>query len=294
MVAAANPFLSAEDILGLGLLYRRIDMHRFNSVNVEAFRDAYGIDPMGCAQLLHDLRTTDIQTNRIDNPSTFDLLMAMYWLKQYLTEKVIAREYKVDGKKTSKKILKYVRAIQALKQVKIVWRLDDGDGQPTIGLSVDGVHCQIEEPRMEPDAKWCSFKFKKPALAYELGLELHDDQLCWIHGPFKGGTPDVDIFTAEGGLREKLLASGKRAIADRGYSGHEDVLAIRNQFDTDEVRAFKRRARARHEAFNSHLKTFCALKHPYRHGWKTHEAVFDAICVLLQYDMENGRPLFAI
>ena len=55
-----------------------------------------------------------------------------------------------------------------------------------------------------------------------------------------------------------------------------------------------RRAHARHEAFNGRLKSFKVLAEKFRHGQEKHKSVFEAVCVIVQYDMENGRPLFDI
>ena len=60
------------------------------------------------------------------------------------------------------------------------------------------------------------------------------------------------------------------------------------------VKSFKRRARARHETFNGRLKNFKILAERFRHGVPKHKAVFEAICVIVQYDMENGHPMFDV
>jgi hypothetical protein len=52
-----------------------------------------------------------------------------------------------DDKTLRKHIKKYVNAIAALKEEKVVW--DDGDDEIFL-LSVDSVHFRINEPRTEP------------------------------------------------------------------------------------------------------------------------------------------------
>lgn len=88
------------------------------------------------------------------------------------------------------------------------------------------------------------------------------------------------------------MPAGKKVIADRMYK--DAVCAIRNPLDTLVVAEFKRRARARHENFNGRLKTFKALGSRFRHGHEKHKAVFEAVCVIVQYELENGHPLFDV
>lgn len=107
--------------------------------------------------------------------------------------------------------------------------------------------------------------------------------------PGNGG--DLVNFKAPNGLRRKIPA-GKKVIADRMYK--DPVCSIRNSQDTTEVRKFKRRARARHESFNGRLKNFKVLAEKFRHGHAKRKAVFEAVCVITQYDLENGHPLFDV
>jgi len=100
------------------------------------------------------------------------------------------------------------------------------------------------------------------------------------------------IFLKEGGLKEKLVASRKLAIADDGYKGQHEILITKNPFYSDEVNTYVKRARARQESVNKRLKDFKAVSSVFRHGHEKHGIVFHAIAVLLQYDLENGSPLF--
>ena len=87
---------------------------------------------------------------------------------------------------------------------------------------------------------------------------------------------------------------GTKAIANCAYTS-ESVCAIRNdEFDDPCVQKFKRRARAQHENINARIKVYNALTIPFRHGVEKHGAVFDVACILVQYNMENGHPLFEV
>jgi hypothetical protein len=156
---------------------------------------------------------------------------------------------------------------------------------------VDGIDCRIREPRKIPSTEWYSHKFDGPGLTYELGIAIHQQKLVWIRGPERSGKGDLQNFRAENGLKSKI-PGGKKVVADSIYK--DPVCAIKNPQDTADVRRFKRRARARHETFNGRLKNFSVLSEMFRHGHKKHKCVFEAVCVITQYEIENGHPLFDV
>jgi hypothetical protein len=92
------------------------------------------------------------------------------------------------------------------------------------------------------------------------------------------------------------MPPGKLAIADRGYisAGRDEqaMLSTPNDLDDERVAKFKSRARARHESFNGRLKFFDILQNTFRHGEARHKIAFEAVCVIVQYQMDNGSPLF--
>jgi hypothetical protein len=112
-----------------------------------------------------------------------------------------------------------------------------------------------------------------------------------MNGPFKAGKPDISIFNE--GLT-LLILDGKKGIGDNGYKGEKDKLATPNRHDEPAVRKFKGRARARQESFNARVKNYKALDHKFRHGVPKHEVVFEAVCVICQYQLKNGSPLFDV
>jgi hypothetical protein len=114
----------------------------------------------------------------------------------------------------------------------------------------------------------------------------------WVNGPFPAGVPDLSIYRAEGGLKAQI-PEGRKVIGDEGYVG-EAQISTRNPFDTQATKNLKKRAKARHETFNGRLKSFKILDERFRHGVTKHKAVFEACCVLVQYKLENGHPLFAV
>lgn len=164
---------------------------------------------------------------------------------------------------------------------------------PVFLISVDGVHCCIKEPRhptLSRDTHYYSHKFHQAAVNYELGISIYDNKLVWMNGPFPAGTPDVSIFRNAG--LKALIPAGKRVIADRGYRGENAIISTPNPHDPPHLKKFKSRARARHESFNSRIKNFACLSERSRHRTSKHKVVFEAVCVICQYQLEMGSPLF--
>jgi DDE superfamily endonuclease len=266
------------------------------------FRKFYGIEPKSFCDVFRDLQTLD-EPLRMKDPSPYHLLMTLEWFRTYKTEFELTTVFFVSASTVSKELRKYTRAIQALKDKKIKWPYNGQEGEEIFIVSVDGVHCTISEPRKVPSSKWFSHKTHGPAVGYEIAISLQRNKVVHVHGPYPAGVPDITIFRAEGGLKSKM-PDGKFATADRGYRG-EPKLRIPNARDAPLVKEFKKRSQARHETFNARLKSFKILSTRFRHHHShrgnqpatchdNHKAVFEAVCVLIQYDMDNGHPLFAI
>ena len=159
-------------------------------------------------------------------------------------------------------------------------------------ITVDGIDCSIYEPHRIPSTEWYSHKFNGPGLTYELGIAIYHNLLVWIRGPHRSGKgTDLTRFQEPNGLKSKIPA-GKKVIADEIYK--DPVCSLRNRLDTPEVKKLKRRARARHENFNGRLKNFKVLAERFRHGHAKHKSIFEAVCVITQYEIENGHPLFEV
>ena len=172
-------------------------------------------------------------------------------------------------------------------------RLEDAiDSEKILVLTVDGVHFRTREIRKEPSSSWYSHKHKGPGVTYELGISIWESKLVWIHGPFKAGKNDVGMFKGDGGLEEKVPAS-KRVLGDSAYKSSSKA-SVKDALDSRELKSFKNRALARHETFNGRIKTFSVLENRWRHCLTKHKSVLEAVCILVQYDMENGFPLFEV
>lgn len=259
------------------------------------FRSNYSCGPAALSAVFRDLQTTNNPAARMNKPNSFYFLVAINWLATYKKESEMAGFFHTDDQTLREHIREYVNAIAALKGEKIVWDIDNRE--ETFLISVDGVQFRINEPRTTPSARWCSYKFKSAGLAYEIAIAIHDSKVVWINGPYQAADGDREIYVSK---LKKKMPQGKKAVVDRGYRGTElgdQTLSYRNSLDTDAVKAFKRRVRARHENFNARVKAFKIMDSAFRaktDRMAKHKAAFEAVCVLCQYDMENGHPLFDV
>ena len=94
------------------------------------------------------------------------------------------------------------------------------------------------------------------------------------------------------------IPDGCRAVGDDGYQGEPSKVSTCNQFNSQELNDFENRVRARHETANSRLKAFGVLNQVFRSKGESrmekHKSVFEACCVIVQYEMDNGNQLFKV
>lgn len=305
--------LSTDEILDWGL-----DLVGFptnggavkRSTRLRRFKAHYGSNPIVISELFEALQTTDIEEARIEvkaNKDVDNFLLSIYYLKVYPVEERMAGAFGKHEDTVRKWIWYYIERIQALLPEVIFWpeewnEPDDSFDVPVFLISVDGTHCRINEPHhplWSKNPKYYSHKFNKAALNYEVALSVYENKVVWIKGPYKASTHDITIFAGEDGeggecLMDKI-PEGHLAIADRGYNKLTlDMIATPNRQDDPDVKKFKSRARARQESFNCRLKNYGALDDRFRHGEKKHKAVFEAICVICQFQLNFGSPLFEV
>lgn len=189
-----------------------------------------------------------------------------------------------------------------MKDLKVVWipALDDPETE-TFALSVDGTDCATTErqhPCYNQDKKQCSFKHNHCAVKYEIGLAVHTSQCVWVSGPHRGGESDISIFRQEGGLADKIK-KGKKAVADRGYRcattpDVQEKVSLPSEYDPPELNNYKSRIRLRQETYNGRLKNFEILAETFTHGFDKHKFAMEAVIVIVQYQMDNGSPLYEV
>lgn len=147
-------------------------------------------------------------------------------------------------------------------------------------------------------------------LKYEFAVSIKESKLLWINGPYPASVHDITIF--RGGKTDQnqedwdknslffVVPDGVMGIADDGYKGEPKKLVTSKAEHSREMRSFLARAKNRQESLHSRLKSFNILKNCFRHGRGTtdkmefHKECVHAVCVLVQYDMDNGHPLFEV
>lgn len=267
---------------------------------IELFKSFFGKHPNQLATVWNDLMTTTIVAARVDRQDV-DLkgfFAALTFLKIYDKEHVRRVHFKMEEKSLRELTWFWVTKIAALKALKIVWPEDD-EWKTTFIISVDGTHFQINEPRNPTYKKHpqnYSHKFNTAGINHEIGIHLFEQRCVHAKVWDYASKQDKTIFKIE--LQQKIPA-GKRVICDNGYEGVPSMESAYNQFDTEAVKAFKKRAKARHESFNGRLKNFACMDTRFRHGIAKHQLCFDAVVVLTQYSIEDvnpesGEPLFDI
>jgi DDE superfamily endonuclease len=281
-----------------GFKWNRMSVSDATKKDLNRFHSCYGVGPKACKDVWEDLQTIANDEVSISDPKLKYFFLALAWLEQYQTNTVMAGNWKVDEDTVRKYAWKYTHALQVLMREKVQWVIADPNNPPEqiFLASVDGTHCRISEIRQSPDKKWCSYKFKKAGVVYEIGLGIWDGKLCWVNGPFPAGETDLVVFRKPDGLLSKV-PDGYRLVADAAYRGEAKIVSGRNPLDTPEVIEMKKRTKARHEVFNKHLKDFRILSERFRcatrHRLELHKAVFEACCLLVHYELKY-HPLFEI
>ena len=289
-------------VLTVGLTLAGFDLSRSSNPesawNLRRFKSFYGSSHAAIADLWEDLMMTPIDAARIDldDDCLETFFVAMFFLKTYSCEHIMAGLYKHSEQAVRGYCRYYCAKVQALKDQVIVWPEEWADQEKEIFVfTVDGVHCRVKErshPTLYRDTKIYSHKFHQAAFVYELAISIREPRLVHIAGPRDASVNDLRVFREEG-LMEKV-PPGKRGIADSAYGSEGDVISFRNPNDEPEVKKFKARALARHESFNNRIKMFGCLAQKWRHDLEDHKMVFEAICVIMQYQIDNGSPIFDV
>ena len=318
--------LSSTEVLFHGLKLLGFDEKRQNRVNrkknLARFCSHYASDTLVYAVLLERLQTT---TNEKANVNAYiDKLgttsfqsyyfMAIHLLACYPTEEeaeaVWSKEAGPCSKSWSTWSWKIIECISHFVADVIYWPdtwsnpdNPQDDTETIFILTVDGVHCPIEEPTLpsfEQNEKYYSHKYNAAGLDYELGISIFTQRCVWCAGPYPAGKNDISIFKHKllPKMQEARNNSAKnvqfRAIGDKGYRGVRDFLSVPSSQDTPEVRDFKSRALSRHETFNGRLKNFDCLDVRFRHSIDKHRMCFHAVLVIVQMQLDNGSPLFVV
>lgn len=90
-----------------------------------------------------------------------------------------------------------------------------------------------------------------------------------------------------------MIPEGKKVLADSGLKGSEKA-STRMPGNSHKMKHFRSRAQGRQETLFLRFKVFSILRERFRHSYSLHKMVLDAVAVIVQYDMENGHPLFDV
>ena len=97
------------------------------------------------------------------------------------------------------------------------------------------------------------------------------------------------------------LPPGKKAVGDSGYGGEPEKVVISRAQHSSQLRKFLGRAKNRQETFHGRLKSFKVLGERFRNNGRStrekldlHKTCVEAVCVIVQYDLESGNPLFDV
>jgi hypothetical protein len=115
-----------------------------------------------------------------------------------------------------------------------------------------------------------------------------------MNGPLPAGDHDINVFRDKG-LKDKIPA-GKRPlvtmdIVERMPSSVHLMHMMKPKYESSKVALDES---SRHESFNAGLKAFWCFDVRFRHGIENHRIVFEAVCVICQFQLENGSPLFDV
>jgi hypothetical protein len=295
--------LNEDEVLYFGLMFAGFDekrQRRASAVtNQERFKTFYGSNSLQVQLLWLDLLTTDIsEAKTVGSEMNFlGFLIAQFFLRRYQPEPIMAGIFKLNEKSVRRLQWEFAKKIGALKKEKICLPKEWVTGKeiPSISFTIDGVHFlfhEVKHPTELKDKGYWSHKFNKPALAYDVAIDVHRAKVIHIFGPEPGGTSDLTMFRE--GLMTKM-PTGTKGIADRGYGGEPEKLSIPSSQDDKEFARYKSRARSRHETFNTQIKFFSCLRDRFRHTKiDQHKICFEAVCVIVQHQMDHGDPIFDV
>ena len=305
--------LSANDVLRMGLQVGNMTPEEQQSKGRNAcvfiFNGVYGSAPETIQKVWTDLCNTTIVNARIpDSERSYKgykmFMIGIYMLVSYpKNSRVIEMHFSPIAEKDTRgePLWKWIRRLEALLPHKIKWlpTLDDPNGAVFI-ISVDGTDCKTWERRNHPtlpyDPATYSQKFKHGGVKYEIGVAVYENQIVWVSDASDAGRNDITIFREDGLLHR--IPQGKMAVGDRGYetsiAAEMDRIAFKRDEDPLELRKFKARVMCRHETVNSRIKNFHVASGFFRHGKEKHQSAFKAVCVLVQYQIDNGAYLFDV
>lgn len=305
------PVLSPNDVLDHGIAFLHIkDAKKLSKASQEReFHAHYGSSSLTLAAQWYDMqRYTPLiwedENLELDAKEKLSglkkFLMAHYFLWVYpKNARVFANAFKVsEFQCRGRPLWIWLMRVASLNAKVIKWhrRLDDAEMEIFIA-TVDGVDKKTHEFKHDTlprDNGNCSKKHNHCGVKYQLAIAVHMAKLVHIYGPERGGKQDKTLLE-ESGLLDKVK-DGKHLIVDRGYIKLSNLkkLSWPNEHDDKQTNNFKSRARLRHETFNGRMSFFESMSNEWSHTKEQHKIAFYAVATTIQYQMDNGAPIFDV
>ena len=190
---------------------------------------------------------------------------------------------------------------------QIYWLWDANNAPLGIYIvSADGKHFEINEPCTPDDPAYYDHKNECAGVTYLMAMALRESRIVHWQGPYPASTNDAGMYVlGVQSLRSKVLATRGKVVADSALQHHDEVGGAPNEFHTKRAKVFFGRARCRQECVFCRLTVFKVLKDNFRHSKKSkrtpdgidpvlenHRIMADAVCVTVQYQFENGSPIW--
>lgn len=301
-------WLSPSDVRELGLQIMKIRVGRKSQQRlVLEFHKHCGSSPLDLADMWHDL-CNNHQKNELSEKEKsekgFTRFLAAHfylWARPKNAAMFASRFGFCEDYCRGRHLWKWIGRIADLADKKIKWPKSlDAANTRIYGITTDGVDfkCWEKQDKQYPfDPKNMSHKFNACGAKYIIALSVYEPKCVFIEGPFRGGLGDFDMFK-ESGLMRKLKKSRKICIADGGFRStlteEREMFALPNKMDSKELNNFKSRARLRQETYNRRLKHFDALSETWKLSWEKHGIALRAVAVTVQYQMDNGSPIYCV
>ena len=295
---------NATTIYTIGLVKAGFGIERQNRCSEEVcmkrFRAHYGIGPRAIHALIIDLRAC-----QPDRPVSLEsLLMALSWMKLYDTEEVMAGRWGYGERYCRETVRDYATRIRDLKHLKISFR---GIPNGCRFLPVDTIHIRCQEFRCDPSSIWYSHKFHGPGVSFEVVMDPNLGKIRWINGPEPASTHDITFL--RGGTKGNMntwkrsslyfhVPNNMKLVGDSAYAGQLDKVTTTMDAHKPTTKLLFARMRSMMESCFTRLRSYRILREAFRHGKSTADKLhkikiaFEAVAVLVQYDCENGHPLF--
>ena len=280
--------MTPSQMLRRGLKAVRVDSAtqktRNLTYNTGSFKSFFGVHQNHASSVWTDLLLI-VPVQQLDLKGFF---MALNFLRNNDSESTRASLFDENDRMTTRnRVWFWVNQIASLKPNKIVWP-DDWD--TTFIISLDGTHFKIQEPThgtLRLDPSWYSHKHGSAGHNVQIVLAIFENK-CVDITISPAGTNDKGNVIKSGIL--DMMPEGTRAVVDGGYPGDLDKFSGYNQFDSDDMKEFKARVKSRHETFNARLKIFNILATAFEYKKEKFPACCTAVCVLVQYSIEDTNP----